>query len=92
MLMSVGHATAEAVLLPMSCAAPGGYVEVYGLFDVGSLSVYVLLLLVSKEAAFANGLTEYSQAGRDIERVGGVKEKPCSHSWRQRCQNLTNKL
>ena len=56
MLMSVGRATAEAVLMPMSCAVPGGYVEVYGLFGVGSLSVYVLLLLISKEAAFGQWL------------------------------------
>ena len=45
-------------------------------------SVYVLLLLVNKEATFGQwGLTEHRQAGRDIyiERVGGINEKPCSH-------------
>ena len=49
--------------------------------DVGCPSVcykYVLLPLVNKEAALAYSRAEYSQAGRDIERVGGVKEMTCS--------------
>ena len=48
--------------------------------DAGCLSVYVLLLLVDKVVS-ANGLTKQSQArnmNRDIERVGGIREMPCS--------------
>ena len=38
-----------------------------------------------------NGLTEYSQAGKDIERVGRVREKSCNLHKGQTHQNLANK-
>ena len=49
--------------------------------DVGFPSVccnMFLLPLTNKEATLAYGRAEYSQAGRDIERVGRVKGTPCS--------------
>ena len=49
--------------------------------DVGVPAIcceYVSLSLANKEAVLAYGRAEYSQAGRDIERVGKVKEMPCS--------------
>ena len=44
---------------------------------------YVSLPLVNKEAALAYDKTEYSQAGRDISKVSGVREMPCSYCRRQ---------
>ena len=50
---------------------------------VGSPSVYVLLLLVSDQICFGQWLSRIGQ-GRsskqiEEERVGGVRDKPCSH-------------
>ena len=39
---------------------------------------YVLLTLVNKEAAAAYSKAEYCLTGRDIERIGRVRETPCS--------------
>lgn len=49
--------------------------------DVGVPAIcceYVSLSMANKEAVLSYGWAEYSQAGRDIERVGRVKEMQCS--------------
>ena len=47
---------------------------------MGFPSVYYWLI---KKPLSANGLAQYSQAGKDIKRVGGVSEKPCSRQRRK---------
>ena len=46
---------------------------------------YVLLPWVNKEADFSKWLNRVKQAERDIERVGGVREKPCNCQRKQMC-------